>query len=238
MFSFSAHKGKPAVNVLTTQTELWVTIKGSDKFKEFQKDVEKIAEETTADLKGIEKEWKKEEIEKVPFSSQAESLSTIRVGEDRYITPRKEIFLGLRGIIEEKMDKAGLKKPKSVDKKEKSCPEGEWRLNYQKGTPPQFNSLELVATIEKAAKEFGITEFDKNPVTAGSDFCFMKDKDNETAIIVWGCVDPKDYQRFKDERIGHHHPKFIETEKSVVQSSKILARTAQLFWEKTSKNSL
>jgi metal-dependent amidase/aminoacylase/carboxypeptidase family protein len=232
LFSFSKSAGKPAYNVLTTQTELWVSVKGRSP-NEFQKDLEGALTELVIDPV-VEKEYHQEEIDKVPFASQAESWSTVRIGTNDYFGPRKDIFHDLRLTLEEEVKKAGLVKPKFVEGagEEMPCPEGEWRLYYQKGTPPQFNSSELIKLIDQAAKEFGITKLNKEPLTAGSDFCYMQQPGIETALVAWGCVPIDKLREYKRQKIGHHHPRFIESPKSVVRISKIIARIATMFWEK------
>lgn len=234
LLTFSKSAGEPAYNTLTTQTELWVSVKGKDKAANFQQDIQQAVEGKTKNLL-IEKEWQQEQVKDVPFSSQAESWSTVRIGTDDYIPARKDIFVSLREALENEMLRAGLTKPKSVGEAndKMACPEGEWRIYYHKGTPPQFNSPELVQIVEQAAKEFGISEFNKKSITSGSDFSFMKKPNLETAQILWGCVSKDEYPKFTAQNIGHHHPKFKESEWSVVNMAKIISRAANIYWDKT-----
>jgi metal-dependent amidase/aminoacylase/carboxypeptidase family protein len=233
LLSFSESAGKPAYNVLTTQTDLWLTLRGGDRFNEFQKDVARIVRDNTRDLP-VEKEYHQEEIERVPFATQTESYSTIRVGEDDYQGPRKNIFSDLRKVLMTEMKDFGLTKPESVKGagEKMQCSKGEWRVYYSKGTPPQFNSSELVKVIEQAAQEFGITKINKESITAGSDFCYMQKPGIKTALVTWGCVSLPQFEEYKRQNIGHHHPRFIESPESIIRTAKILARVAEIFWEK------
>lgn len=225
-------KGKAAYNVLPTKTELWVTIRGKDKFHSFQSDVQQILETVTRDL-NVKKRIEEENVKNTPITLEAASLSTIRINEDYYFSPRKDLFATLRATIKAEMESSGLKKPLAIEGagEKMPCPEGEWRLYYQKGTPPQFNSPELVRIVEEAAREFQLTNFSKKPLASGSDFPYMQEG-RETALIGWGCVSPETWERFKAEKVGHHHPKFREEEFAIPRISKILARAILMYWEK------
>jgi|GEM_PF-1203820 len=228
-------KGEAAYNVLPIKIELWITIRGKDNFDNFQSDVQQTLKSTTKNL-DVKSGIKEENIEDTPFALEAASLSTIRINEDYYFSPRKDIFSALRDTVEAEMKSSGLKKPPLVENagEKMPCPEGQWRLYFQKGTPPQFNSPELIKIIKEAAHEFGITNFSKEPLAAGSDFSYMQEG-RKTVLFGWGCIFQRTWEKFKAEKVGHHHPKFKEEEATIPRISKVLAQTILLYWEKNKK---
>lgn len=234
LFSFSKSIGKPAYNVLPTQTELWVTLKAEGGFEQFQQDVEKILSEVTKGLP-VEVSWQKEAFDHVSFASEVESYSTIRIGEDSYLGLRKDIFSDLRQVLTEEMRKAKLTKPNFVEGagEKMSCPPGEWRIYFQKGTPPQFNDRKLIDIFEKAARQFGVKEFDKRTLTSGTDFCYFGEK-IPSAQVLLGSIAEQDFEKL-GRKITGHTTKVEFTHESIVRGAKILALMALEFWERRKK---
>lgn len=232
LLSFSESKGKPAYNVLTSQIELRVSLRGKDRFEEFEKDIRDLLDEITAGLP-VDKDCQKESLDKVSFTSEAESYSTIRIGEDSYLGPRKDIFSNLRQVLIEEMQKTKLTKPKFVEGagEKMPCPEGEWRLYFQKGTPPQFNDRELIEIFKEASSQFGIKEFDKSPLTSGTDFCYFGER-IPSAQVLLGSITEQDFTEKLNRKLTGHTTKVEFTPESILRGAKILALIAQKFWGK------
>jgi len=235
LLTYTQNEGTTTHNALATKTDTWLTLKflNAEQKNRLKEEVEQV-------VKNITEGWTKldcqvetvEDIKTIPFSSEAYSLSTFRIPQESYIKPRREVFVDLKKTVTALMETSGLSKPKKVENP-KLCPKGEWRLEYNKGTPPVINDPSMIKIVEGACREAGITEFEKPRSAGGNDLGYLFADRTGRRIpgcnVSVGATDPEDFKvgRYKD----HHHPEFDLDNKALPQGAIVLVLSALKFLE-------
>ena len=244
LLTFSRNSGEPSFNSLPEKNETWLTWRGEELDPtELTREIEEALQETAAGFKIASNLESVDDLETVPFPTQASSLSTARVAQDPFIPARREIISGLVKTVRGVASQHGLTKPpktgqtwenifRSID-----CPAGEWRLEVHRGTPVQSNDPGLIELIDESAREMGVNECEKWALAAGSDFGYLttlsKKEKIPGVLAILGSVTAEDKEQGKVG--GHHTASFDVKKETIPQGAGILALTALKFMERGQK---